>query len=458
MRFAGDTVVLSLRPTIFRTAFHNPNIDPPTLSKPARKGTVQPFPEDTGKETAFEAMLAQRKNALNALFDRTNLQPIHDASASLLGGKGKGKSARGMLEKYDAVQKKSKKKEGSVDIAAVEGLESEEGIDGEGETIDQNALNLVYSKAKKNDAFLPEMDPPPSFKLELRQYQKQALKWMSGMEGIEGDAAEEGEGRQLSMHPLWEEYRFPASVDTFYYNPYSGELSLEFPKASKKCRGGILADGTSALFISTDATDALHDIEMGLGKTIMISALLETNTEAQDEEITPSSSVEPITILSSSDEDDTEAKPSLFGKPRQTRLGQSTGSFLAPKKVAKTPRATLVVAPMTLLDQWVSELLRSGTSKPLLYYGTKRSSLMEEINGGVTVIVTSYGTLISEYKKYCCVPETEKEKGKGKGKATPKPKVLKASKRGLFGSESPLTPREHSADAIGSRLVSMCIG
>lgn len=35
----------------------------------------------------------------------------------------------------------------------------------------------------------------------------------------------------------------------------TGELSLDFPKASNKCRGGILAD------------------EMGLGKTIMIASL-----------------------------------------------------------------------------------------------------------------------------------------------------------------------------------------
>jgi hypothetical protein len=27
----------------------------------------------------------------------------------------------------------------------------------------------------------------------------------------------------------------------FYFNPYSGELSLEFPKAERSCRGGILA-------------------------------------------------------------------------------------------------------------------------------------------------------------------------------------------------------------------------
>ena len=106
---------------------------------------------------------------------------------------------------------------------------------------------------------------------------------------------------------------------------------------------------------------------------------------------------------------------------------------------------------MTLLDQWISELLRSGTSKPILYYGSNRSNLMEEIEGGATVVVTSYGTLNSEYKKYCCIPEGEKEKGKGKGKVQMKPKVLKASKRGLFGSESSSQCRR--AVLMGLRLV-----
>jgi len=31
------------------------------------------------------------------------------------------------------------------------------------------------------------------------------------------------------------------SEQPFYFNPYSGELSLEFPKAEIKCPGGILA-------------------------------------------------------------------------------------------------------------------------------------------------------------------------------------------------------------------------
>lgn len=44
------------------------------------------------------------------------------------------------------------------------------------------------------------------------------------MEVGEADARE-----SMSMHPLWEEYRFPAppgedvSDEPFYYNPYSGD-------------------------------------------------------------------------------------------------------------------------------------------------------------------------------------------------------------------------------------------
>ena len=40
---------------------------------------------------------------------------------------------------------------------------------------------------------------------------------------------EENARENLSMHPLWEEYRFPQAPGTavddeaFYYNPYSGQ-------------------------------------------------------------------------------------------------------------------------------------------------------------------------------------------------------------------------------------------
>lgn len=57
----------------------------------------------------------------------------------------------------------------------------------------------------------------------------------------------------LFTEPVLIRYAFPhePSIDgmidlteddkPFYFNPYSGELSLAFPKAERNCRGGILA-------------------------------------------------------------------------------------------------------------------------------------------------------------------------------------------------------------------------
>lgn len=86
--------------------------------------------------------------------------------------------------------------------------------------------------------------------MELRHYQKQALHWMIGKE-----KNERLENKEFSMHPLWEEYSWPtkdvddmtldtvAGQDHFYVNPYSGELSLDFPVQEQNCLGGVLADG-----------------------------------------------------------------------------------------------------------------------------------------------------------------------------------------------------------------------
>lgn len=37
------------------------------------------------------------------------------------------------------------------------------------------------------------------------------------------------------------------SSRTFYFNPYTGDLSSQFQPASKACRGGILADESELL-------------------------------------------------------------------------------------------------------------------------------------------------------------------------------------------------------------------
>jgi DNA repair protein RAD5 len=131
----GDSILLSLTPSISRRAFADSNLprapDPATLTK---KGI-----HDDLKETDHEKMLRQRKAALNRLFDKTGLQPValgKDPVGKDGKGKGKGKagssqSRRGLLEKYDAgkARKKSPK--------------SGEGEDEEGEEMSEMQLNMV---------------------------------------------------------------------------------------------------------------------------------------------------------------------------------------------------------------------------------------------------------------------------------------------------------------------------
>lgn len=186
---SGDSVVLSLTVLISRSAF---DYVPPILSssksaKAEEKGLVGDTSLDSFKETGLEKLLTERKLILTRLFQAINLRPLPSSAKPVL-------ASRSTVDKG-----KGKSKARKVDIV-IDGDAEDGGEDGDGEKMDDNQLNLVYSRAIKNDARLPEMDPPSSFSLELRPYQKQALCWMSSMEG-RNDVREE-----LSMHPLWSEY------------------------------------------------------------------------------------------------------------------------------------------------------------------------------------------------------------------------------------------------------------
>lgn len=154
----------------------------------------------------------------------------------------------------------------------------------------------------------------------------------------------------------------------FYFNPYSGELSLEFPKSELKLKGGVLAD------------------EMGMGKTIMLSALIHTNKDP-----------EPV-------------RPEDEGKKvRQLKLGSVFGSVSNDQRQQSKfgSSATLVVAPASLLLQWSEELQRSsvpGTLRVTVWHGQNRLELDalhedDENQKSIPVVITSYGVLASEHAK-----------------------------------------------------------
>lgn len=66
-------------------------------------------------------------------------------------------------------------------------------------------------------------------------------------------------------------------------------------------------------------------------------------------------------------------------------------------------RVTLVVAPMSLVGQWRDEMERSIPSMiTMLYYGDSKADLVSRLEGGsVDIVITSYGTLVTEYKRLC---------------------------------------------------------
>ncbi|TCD62159.1 DNA helicase rad5 [Steccherinum ochraceum] len=333
---------------------------------------LSPTAEDKGKtmfnegqETESEQTLRERKGALSHLFKILNLRP---RAAGLAGRQLDHDDLRNLTQRPKQGQaKKTTKTEIVGDGEEVE-------VEMDAEDLNENELDLIYKKAQRNDSSMAEMEPADTFSLTLRPYQKQALQWMYSQESSTSSARED-----QSLHPLWKEYIFPAEptdgmIDLtadeapFYFNEYSGELSLEFPKAERKFRGGILADGK--MFSTKVSAETLS----------AVSELMNILTE------------QPAT-----------EEAQTTSKRRQLRLNSAFKTDKAVKS-KRGPHATLIVAPTSLLAQWAEELQRSSkpdTLKVIVWHGQNRLDLEAAIEGdsAVDCVITSYGTLASEHAR-----------------------------------------------------------
>lgn len=236
----NDTVYLQLRCYLLKDAFEAANFVKP-LDDNRQTGRFE------ARETQDERALRLRQVALVKLFDEIGLHP---SRVNVTTEKHKRK---GLLQAVDAAEQyeqlSTQSPKGTKPQDADNSDEAEEG-----QELEQDQLDSLYKKAQSFDFDTPEAQPASTFTMDLRRYQKQALHWMMGKE-----RDERSEHKEQSMHPLWEEYCWPTKdVDdkelpeasgllNFYVNPYSGELSLDFPVQDQNCLGGILADGTSAL-------------------------------------------------------------------------------------------------------------------------------------------------------------------------------------------------------------------
>jgi DNA repair protein RAD5 len=353
----NDTIFLQLRCSLLKTAFDSEGFKLPD------NRTTGIFEE---KETLEEKQLRLRQVALVKLFEEINLLPSRTSETTAK------HKREGLLQAAEVAEQYENQK--SIKGEPVENggssPPSEEVEDGK--ELEQDQLDTLYKKAQSFDFDAPAAEPAETFAMDLRHYQKQALHWMMSKEKDEKD-----ESRETSMHPLWEEYAWPTKdmddkevlqvvgEGSFYVNPYSGELSLNFPVQEQHCLGGILAD------------------EMGLGKTIEMMSLIHSHKSDVAMKLEATNS----------------GPTSVNSLPR---LPANSAS------VEKAPCTTLVVAPMSLLAQWQSEAeaaSKEGTLKSMVYYGSEKTANLQalccEANAASApnVIITSYGVVLSEFNQ-----------------------------------------------------------
>lgn len=349
----GDTIYLQLRAYFLRAAF-----DKRKFTKPEDNREVSLFEE---KETSDERDLRLRQVALVKLFESINLEPTRQNETTAK------HKRQGLLQAAESAETKDDRTKATHGTSTEAGSSPPSEEAEEGEELEQDQLDSLYKKAQSFDFNTPTLEPADTFRMHLRKYQKQALFWMVGKEKDESL-----EHKDTSMHPLWEEYQWPVQdadnqpvpvIDDqmmFYVNPYSGELSLEFPVQEQNCLGGILAD------------------EMGLGKTIEMLSLIHTHRNEVPKD---------------------QASSMAKTLPRL----QKSSTLVEP-----APYTTLVVAPMSLLAQWHSEAEKAskdGTLKAILYYGSDKAVNLQKLCGvsnaanAPNVIITSYGTVLSEFNQ-----------------------------------------------------------
>ncbi|OIW34148.1 RAD5-like protein [Coniochaeta ligniaria NRRL 30616] len=348
----NDTVFLQLRCSLLQSAFLARGF------QIAQNRKTSVFEQD---ESLEERDLRLRQVALVRLFQEINLVPTKSNATAARDQR------KGLLEAAELAEKHTKpvERENPGTSTPPDDIE-------DGQELEQDQLDTLYKKAQTFDFNTPEAEPADTFAMTLRPYQKQSLYWMMAKE-----KNERNEDREESMNPLWEEYTWPthdhddkelphvANQHVFYVNPYSGDLSLDFPRQEQHCLGGILAD------------------EMGLGKTIQMLSLVHSHKSQ-------------VAIDAHRGTGNPRSVNNLRRLPSDSRT------------IVDAPCTTLVIAPMSLLAQWQSEAenaSKEGTLKSIVYYGAEKNidlrDLCCEANAASApdVIITSYGVVLSEFSQ-----------------------------------------------------------
>eukprot|EP00002_Diphylleia_rotans_P007860 TRINITY_DN1753_c0_g1_i1.p1 TRINITY_DN1753_c0_g1~~TRINITY_DN1753_c0_g1_i1.p1 ORF type:complete len:1009 (-),score=189.43 TRINITY_DN1753_c0_g1_i1:1390-4266(-) len=184
------------------------------------------------------------------------------------------------------------------------------------------------------------MDPPANFSLELHFYQKQALYWMHHRELLHTSAPNLGD--EIPVPSTVPSSLSLSNMQTHSLTraPIVHISSSMHSNTRAAARGGILAD------------------EQGMGKTIQMIALIVTNPYIPS---APQAS------------------------PERSHTIQS--------------KATLIICPLTTMDQWAAEIRRStaGSSLSIYLYHSNSRRKDPSFLADFDVIITTYSTLAMEH-------------------------------------------------------------
>ncbi|ETB62656.1 hypothetical protein YYC_00364 [Plasmodium yoelii 17X] len=190
------------------------------------------------------------------------------------------------------------------------------------------------------------------------------------------------------LNPMWEEHAFIPNIKIyeegklifvlkyFYVNKITGCLSLTYPQYVPQFRGGILAD------------------EMGLGKTIQSIGLI-AHDIYQNKLHIKNNNVE--------------------NKNNITYLIENTIKGFDYNK-----GGTLIIAPLALIYQWKQEIdkhTKEGFISSYIYYANSKD-INSDLLSKYSVVLTTYSTLVSEYKNTCNQNLSNNPTIKGKSNAT----------------------------------------
>lgn len=240
-------------------------------------------------------------------------------------------------------------------------------VAGGGEMNSQGRLNAMKPKDQRrclDDVFagLGEgagdrymMEPSSLVTSTMFSHQKEALAWMVRTEN------------SCSLPPFWITQKVRGSKDVMYKNIITNFVTEKRPSP---LRGGLLAD------------------DMGLGKTLSLLALVASNR--------PGATLSPMVKVNPTVADVVEERPKKKRKVAAEEAGAVEGIDYPPR--VNGPRATLIVCPLSVLSNWVTQLedhTAPGSLSVYLYHGADRirePKLLAEFD----IVLTTYNILATE--------------------------------------------------------------